>query len=130
MTGPKSEMRIDKWLWAVRIYKTRSQAAEECKKGRILIDNMAVKPSRIIKPGDTIIVRKLPVIYIYKVKNTLNSRISAKLVPDYYENLTPEEEFLKLNPDKIAGMVKRDRGTGRPTKKERRDIDKLKNSSD
>lgn len=120
-------MRIDKWLWAVRIYKTRSQASEACKKGRIIIDNIPVKPSREIKLGDVIIVRKMPVLYTFKVKELTERRLSAKLVKDYYEDLTSVDELNKLQVNETI-FIKRDRGAGRPTKKERRIIDKIKNS--
>ncbi len=122
------KVRIDKWLWAVRIYKTRSLATEACKKGRVIIDGVQVKPSREIKTGDIILVRKLPVIYTFRVKNTLEKRLSAKLVQDYIEDLTSVEELNKLNINETV-FIKRDRGTGRPTKKERRIIDRLKNDN-
>ncbi|MBN2347647.1 MAG: RNA-binding S4 domain-containing protein [Bacteroidales bacterium] len=121
------KVRIDKWLWAVRIYKTRSQASEACKKGRIIIDNIPVKPSREIKLGDVIIVRKMPVLYTFKVKELTERRLSAKLVKDYYEDLTSVDELNKLQVNETI-FIKRDRGAGRPTKKERRIIDKIKNS--
>jgi ribosome-associated heat shock protein Hsp15 len=121
------EVRVDKWLWAVRIYKTRSQAAEACKKGRVLIDGHPVKASRNIKKGDTVVVRKLPVIYTYKVTGLIEKRVSAKMAVENYEDLTSVEELNKL---KISDdfFIKRDRGTGRPTKKERRTLDKIKKS--
>ena len=118
-------MRIDKWLWAVRIYKTRSKAAEACRKGRIIIEGQQVKPSREIKPGDTVLVRKLPVVFTYKVNGLLQSRQSAKIAAEYYEDLTSVEELDKLKINETL-FIKRDRGTGRPTKKERRIIDKLR----
>lgn len=122
------KVRVDKWLWAVRIYKTRSLATEACKKGRVIIDDVQVKPSREIKTGDIILVRKLPVIYTYKVKDVLEKRLSARLVQDYIEDLTSVEELNKLNINETI-FVKRDRGTGRPTKKERRVIDRLKDDN-
>jgi ribosome-associated heat shock protein Hsp15 len=122
------KVRVDKWLWAVRIYKTRSLATEACKKGRVIIDNVQVKPSREIKTGDTVLVRKLPVVYTYKVKDVLEKRLSARLVQDYIEDLTSVEELNKLNINETV-FVKRDRGTGRPTKKERRIIDRMKDDN-
>ncbi len=122
------KVRVDKWLWAVRIYKTRSLATEACKKGRVIIDDVQVKPSREIKTGDIILVRKLPVIYTYKVKDVLEKRLSARLVQDYIEDLTSVEELNKLNINETI-FVKRDRGTGRPTKKERRVIDRMKDDN-
>jgi len=119
-------VRIDKFLWAVRLYKTRSLAADACKSGRILINDLPVKTSRLINTGDVFMLKKPPIIYIYKVKEVLSNRVGAKLVTNYLENLTSEEELLKLEINIRAGFIKRDRGTGRPTKKERRDIDKLK----
>ena len=120
------DVRIDKFLWAVRLYKTRSQAADACKNGRILINDMPVKSSRVINKGDIFMLKKPPVVYIYKAKELLSNRVGAKLVADYLENLTSEEELQKLELNSQVGSMKRDRGTGRPTKKERRDIDKLR----
>lgn len=118
-------VRIDKWLWAVRIYKTRSIAAEACKSGRVTVNGASAKASREIKEGDIITVRKMPVTYTLRVIEAINNRQPAKNVPLYMENLTPREELDKLNPVNHTIFVQRDRGTGRPTKKERRDIDGL-----
>jgi len=120
------KVRIDKWLWAVRIYKTRSQAAEACKKGRILIGGMEVKPSREIKPGETILVRKLPVIYTYKVLQLVENRLPAPRVKEFAEDATSQEELDKLQVRETV-FFRRDRGTGRPTKKERRLLDDIFN---
>jgi len=119
------ENRIDKYLWSVRIFKTRALAAEACKKGRVLIHQMSVKPSRTINGGDIIQVKKLPVIYTYRVLDPIQNRIGAKLVSTYLEDITPQEELDKL---KIQDdfFFKREKGTGRPTKKDRRILDKLK----
>lgn len=117
-------VRVDKWLWAVRIFKTRNQASEACRKGKIIIDNQTVKPSRILKPGDVVQVRKPPVLFSYRVKGLLGKRLSSRLVQEYFENITPESEMEKLKV-KETFFVKRDRGSGRPTKKERRTMDKL-----
>ncbi|OFX22633.1 MAG: hypothetical protein A2041_11415, partial [Bacteroidetes bacterium GWA2_31_9b] len=116
----------DKWLWAVRIFKTRSQAAEACKKGRIVMNDVQVKPSRIIKVGELVIVKRPPVTYQYKIKGLLGNRQSAKIVVDYVEDLTSEEEKAKLDMKNHIGFELRDRGVGRPTKRERRLIDHLK----
>lgn len=121
------EIRIDKWLWAVRIYKTRSQAAEACKSGRILIDDQAVKPSRTVRKGQIIQVSVPPMLRTLEVKELLKNRVGAKLVSEYMTDLTPKEEFEKLEMIRQMKTEWRDRGTGRPTKKERRDIDRLKN---
>lgn len=122
----EKDLRIDKWLWAVRIFKTRSQAAEACKKNRVLINDTEIKPSRVVKVGDIVTVKRMPVIYTYKVLGLLGKRQSAKIAADYLENLTPDEELLKLE-NNLTVFVTRDRGTGRPTKKDRRTIDKLTN---
>jgi len=118
-------IRIDKWLWSVRVYATRSLATEECKKGRVTIGGVAVKPSRIIKIGETILVRKNPVTYTYRVIELLGKRVGAKLVPAYMEDLTSEEELKKLEDNQGGALFTRDRGSGRPTKKDRRDIDRV-----
>ncbi|MFN8239861.1 MAG: S4 domain-containing protein [Bacteroidales bacterium] len=123
-------IRIDKFLWAVRIYKTRSQAAEECKKGRIIINNVQVKPSREINPDEIIIVKKLPVTYTYRVIKPIENRVSAKLVNEFIVNLTPESETEKLEISRTDLFGFRPRGLGRPTKKERRDIDRIKGDMD
>ena len=120
-------IRIDKFLWAVRLYKTRSLAAEACKKERVLIDEIPVKSSRLVKVGDIFDLKKNPIVYRYKVKEILKNRVGAKLVEKYLEDLTDKEELENLLLNQKGAYVKRDRGTGRPTKKDRRDIDKLNN---
>ncbi|MBE3084846.1 MAG: RNA-binding S4 domain-containing protein [Bacteroidetes bacterium] len=119
-------VRIDKFLWTVRLYKTRSIASDECRKGRIIINNIQVKPSRIITKNEIIIVKKPPVIYTYKVIEPVENRVSAKLVELFVEDLTTGEEKAKLDIRQSVGTGYRDKGSGRPTKKERRVIDKLK----
>lgn len=119
------EVRIDKWLWAVRVFKTRSIATEACRKGQVVMDKQPVKPSRTVKKDDIITVKKLPVFYTYKVKEALSKRVSAKLVENYLEDLTPDEERKKLSMQKDSGFFIRDKGKGRPTKKERRDMEKV-----
>lgn len=121
-----SQPRIDKWLWTVRIFKTRSQATEACKKGRVIIDDVQVKPSRAIKLSDVVTVRKPPVIYTYRVTGFPTSRVGAKLVPEYLEDMTSPEELDKLKINN-AIFLQRDKGAGRPTKKERRELDKIRN---
>lgn len=116
-------VRVDKWLWAVRIYKTRSQATEACRKGHVSIDNLTVKPSRMIHPGETVKVRKSPIVRSFKVQALAEKRMSAKLVPDFLEDVTPIEELEVLEMQKHMQWISRDRGTGRPTKKDRRDLD-------
>ena len=120
-------VRIDKWLWAVRIYKTRGLAAEACKKGRIIINGMEVKPSREVRPGETIFVRKLPVVYTIRVTGLVENRLPAMRVKEFMEDLTSPEELDKLR-IKDATFFKRDRGAGRPTKKDRRLLDDITNS--
>jgi ribosome-associated heat shock protein Hsp15 len=120
-----NQIRIDKFLWAVRLFKTRSLAADACKSGKILIHGYPVKSSRLISVNEVFTLRKNPIIYTYKIKEILSNRVGPKLVENYLENLTPPEELLKLEIDIQSPFVKRDRGAGRPTKKERREIDKL-----
>lgn len=122
----KSEERIDKWLWAMRIFKTRTISTEACKKGRVMIDGVAVKPSRMIKPGDTINVRKPPVTYSFLVKALTENRLGAKLVPEYMDNITPQSELDLLEVVKISGFVDRRKGLGRPTKREGRELSRFK----
>ncbi len=124
MTDNKA-IRIDKFLWAARIFKTRSIASEECKKGRIIINDIQVKPSRIVARGEIIIVKKLPVIYTYRILDPIENRVSAKIAGNYIEDLTPEEEKAKLKLKQSGVIVQREKGTGRPTKKERRDLDRF-----
>ena len=123
------ETRIDRFLWSVRLYKTRSIASDACKKGKVLLNDSSVKSSRLIKTNDKIIIKKLPVIYTYRVIGIPGSRISARLVSDYLEDLTPEEERSKSEVKTGPNFGYRIRGTGRPTKKERRNIDSLNDTS-
>lgn len=117
------EIRIDKWLWAVRLFKTRSLATEACKKGKILVNNSLVKPSRVIKVGDIIGVKQNPVTYSFKVLLPIQNRINAKLVPEYREDVTTADQLELIELGKIAAQTGRERGTGRPTKKERREME-------
>ena len=119
------QARIDKWLWAVRIYKTRSIAAEACKKGHISIGERSVKPAHLVKVGDIVKVKKSPITYSFRVLKAAESRVGAKLVPELMENITPQEQYEILEMSKISGFTDRMRGTGRPTKKERREIDRF-----
>ena len=118
-----SEARIDKWLWAARIFKTRSIASDACKNGRVAVNGVNVKPSRMVKEGDTISVRKPPVTYSFKILNPIEQRVGAKLLPEIYENVTPQGQYELLEMNRISGFVDRARGTGRPTKKDRRQMD-------
>jgi ribosome-associated heat shock protein Hsp15 len=120
-----NEVRIDKWMWATRIFKTRAIAVEACKKNRIMVNRVPAKPSRMIKAGDVIQVRKPPVTYSFKVLDLTQNRIGAKIVPQYLENITPPEQYEILELQKIGGFVDRVRGAGRPTKKDRRDLDEF-----
>lgn len=117
-----NEVRIDKWLWAMRISKTRTVATEACKKGRVLMGGVAVKPSRTIKEGDIINVRKPPVTYSFRVKALAQNRLGARLVPEYMENITPKSELDLLDVVRISGFIDRRKGLGRPTKREGRDL--------
>ena len=119
-------IRIDKFLWSARIYQTRSIASDECRKGRIIIKDVQVKPSRVVLANEIIIVKKPPVIYTYRIIEPIENRVSAKLVEQFIEDLTPEAEKAKLNIRDSVGIIHRDKGTGRPTKKERRQIDRIK----
>ena len=118
-----NEVRIDKWMWATRIFKTRTIAVEACKKGRISINNVTIKPSRMIKIGDVIEVRKPPITYSFEVLDLTQNRVGAKLVPNFLKNVTPPEQYEILELSRISGFVDRAKGTGRPTKKDRRNID-------
>lgn len=115
--------RIDKWLWAARIFKTRSIAADACKNGRVTISGVNVKPSHLIKSGEVVSVKKPPVVYSFKVLKTIEQRVGAKLLPEIYENVTEAKQYELLEMSRISGFVDRARGTGRPTKKERRALD-------
>lgn len=121
----KEEVRIDKWLWAVRLFKTRSLAADACKKGKIMIGGNSIKASRNIRIGDIIQIKKAPITYSFKVLDLTQNRMGAKLVPDFMENVTTADQLEILEMSKYSSFGKRDRGTGRPTKKERRDIEQF-----
>lgn len=109
--------RIDKWLWAARIFKTRSIAADACKNGRVSIGGVNVKPSHTVKAGETVCVRKPPVTYSFRILKTIEQRVGAKLVPEVYENVTTADQYELLEMNRISGFVNRARGTGRPTKR-------------
>ena len=117
---PKAEERIDKWLWCMRVFKTRTIATEACKKGRVTIHGTVVKPSRPVKIGEIIDVRKPPITYTFKVLGISNGRLGAKLVPEYLENLTPKSQYDLLEMSRISGFIDRSKGLGRPTKREGR----------
>jgi ribosome-associated heat shock protein Hsp15 len=117
------EARIDKWLWAARIFKTRTLAADACKNGRVTIEGVNVKPSRMVKVGETVSVRKPPITYSFRILKTIEQRVGAKLLPEIYENVTAPEQYELLEMTRISGFVDRARGTGRPTKKDRRSLD-------
>ena len=124
----KEEVRIDKWLWAMRIFKTRTVATEACKKGRVTVGNnpTPVKPSRTIKVGDVVNVRKSPVTYSFLVKGLTENRLGAKLVPEYLENITPQSQLDLLEVVKISGFIDRRKGLGRPTKREGRELNRFR----
>ena len=118
-----NEARIEKWLWAARIFKTRSIAADACKNGRVTFNGMNMKPSRTIKEGDVVSVKKPPVTYSFKVLKAIEQRVGAKLLPEVYENVTDPKQYELLQMSRISGFIDRAHGTGRPTKKERRALD-------
>lgn len=118
-----SEARIDKWLWAARVYKTRTLASDACKNGRITINGALAKPSRIVKVCDQVGVKKSPITYTFRVLQAIEKRVGAKLLPEVFENITPPEQYELLEMNRISGFIDRARGTGRPTKKDRRALD-------
>ncbi|MFA7116902.1 MAG: S4 domain-containing protein [Bacteroidales bacterium] len=123
----ETEVRIDKYLWSIRIFKTRSDAQEACDKGRVLVNKLKAKSSKNIKTEDRIDVRKGSIIYSYQVIVPISKRQGAKLVSNYAKNITAPEELEKLNSPLETIYLQRDKGMGRPTKKDRRDLEKLKN---
>ena len=124
-----AEERVDKWLWAMRVFKTRTIATEACKKGRVSIGGVAVKPSRCIKEGDVIDVKKPPVTYSFSGLEVTGNRLGAKLVPEYLENVTAPEQYELLEMTRISGFVDRRKGLGRPTKRDSRELSRFKEES-
>ena len=122
-----SEARIDKWLWAARIFKTRTIAAAACKKGQVSLGSTQLKASRMIKAGDVVSVRKPPITYSFRVLQPIERRVGAKLIPEVLENVTTPDQYELLEMSKISGFVGRAKGTGRPTKKDRRSLDDFQN---
>ena len=116
-------VRIDKYLWAVRLFKTRSIASEECKKGRVLVGGQAVKSSRVVNIGDIVSIKDPPIFHEYKVLDVTEKRMGAKLVPDFIVEITSEDQLEILKLTRLANKLNRQHGLGRPTKKERRDLD-------
>ena len=119
------EVRIDKWMWATRIFKTRTIAADACKKGRVMVGGVTVKPSRMIKRGEVVQVRKPPVTFSFKVLDLTEKRMGAKLVPGFLENVTTPDQYELLEMSRVSSFVDRARGMGRPTKKERRELEQF-----
>lgn len=124
-----AEERVDKWLWAMRVFKTRTIATEACKKGRVSIGGVAVKPSRCIKEGDVIDVKKPPITYSFRVLKVTGNRLGAKLVSEYLENVTAPEQYELLEMTRISGFVDRRKGLGRPTKRDSRELSRFKEES-
>ena len=122
-----SEARIDKWLWAARIFKTRTIAAAACKKGQVSLGGVQLKASRMIKAGDVVSVRKPPITYSFRVLQPIERRVGAKLIPEVLENVTTPDQYELLEMSKISGFVGRAKGTGRPTKKDRRSLEDFQN---
>ena len=129
MESKNTEARVDKWLWSARIFKPRTIAAAACKKGQITLRGAQLKPSRLIKVGDVIEVRKPPVTYSFKVLQAIERRVGAKLIPEILEDVTPPQQYELLEMSKISGFVNRAKGTGRPTKKDRRSLDEFTQDS-
>ena len=121
--GSASVARLDKFLWASRIFKTRSIAAAACKKGQVTIGGAQMKPSRMVKVGDVVSVRKAPITYSFRILQAIEHRVGARLIPDILQDVTAPEQYELLEMNRISGFVGRARGTGRPTKKERRALD-------
>ena len=115
--------RLDKWLWAARIFKTRSMAADACKNGRVTVGGANAKPSRTVKAGETISVKKPPITYSFKILNAIETRVGAKLIPQVYDDATDPKQYELLEMSRISGFIDRARGMGRPTKKDRRAMD-------
>ncbi len=122
-----NEARIDKWLWAARIFKTRTIAAAACKKGQVSLGGVQIKASRMIKAGDVVSVRKPPITYSFRVLQPIERRVGAKLIPEVLENVTTPDQYELLEMSKISGFVGRAKGTGRPTKKDRRSLEDFQN---
>lgn len=122
----KTEERIDKWLWCMRVFKTRTIATDACKKGRVSMAGTNLKPSRTVKVGDVIDVRKPPITYTFRVLAIPTGRLGAKLVPEYLENLTPQSQYDLLEMTRISGFVDRQKGLGRPTKRDSREMSKFR----
>lgn len=118
-------VRIDKWLWAVRLFKTRGDVAEACRSNRVTVNGATVKPSREVRAGEVVAVRKMPVVYSFRILELVANRQPARNVPRYIEDVTPQSELDKLEMARAGAFAVRDRGMGRPTKKERRDIEEL-----
>ncbi len=124
------EIRVDKWLWTTRVFKTRSIAADACKKGRVTIGNRSAKPAMTVKVGDVVRVRKSPITFSFKVVGITSNRVGPKLVENFLKNVTPPEEYQILELQQLSGYQGRAKGTGRPTKKDRRDLDQFMASDD
>ena len=122
----KGEERVDKWLWAMRVFKTRTMATDACKKGRVSVGGAECKPSRTVKPGDVVDVRKPPITYTFRVLALSENRLGAKLVENYLENITPKSQYEILEMARISGFVDRHNGLGRPTKREGRELSKFR----
>jgi len=124
----KTEVRIDKWLWAMRVFKTRTVATDSCKKGRVSLrvggngPDIQAKPSRMVKIDDVVMVRKPPITYSFRVKALTENRLGAKLVSEYMDNITPKEQYDMLDVIRISGFIDRRKGLGRPTKREGREL--------
>ena len=123
----EKKVRIDKWLWAVRIFKTRAMASDACARGKVIVNKQKVKPSRMISNGERVVVIRRGVEYVYEVLGCIEKRVGAKIVEEYRKDLTPEEEIERARMIAIANRpaIRRNKGTGRPTKKDRRQIERF-----
>lgn len=119
------EARLDKWLWAARIFKTRTIAAEACRNGRVTKGGARLKASHVVKDGDVIDVRKPPITYSFRILKAIETRVGAKMLPEILEDVTAPEQYELLEMSRISGFIDRARGTGRPTKKDRRALTEL-----
>lgn len=117
------EARVDKWLWAARIFKTRSLAAAACKRGQVSMGGAQLKASRMVRVGDIVQVRKSPVTYSFRILQAIEKRVGARLIPEVLENVTTPDQYELLEMSRISGFIDRAKGTGRPTKKDRRSLD-------
>lgn len=124
------DSRLDKWLWSVRVFKTRAEATAACRAGKVLVGDLEAKPGRDIHAGETVIVRVGAITRTLKVVAHPKSRVGAKQLPEFMQDLTPAAEYERARQAGIEHMLARERGKGRPTKKDRRDMAGCSDSND